>query len=133
MHELITPALDWLSTTHGPKAWAQYGWAILLMTAATAARYISQSKASSQRKCLNNRIETTLSERPLSASAIIENDNYQSTLYAKLFKANNSYNLEIITSTPELADQITNITASTLEELGFYLSEYTCLLLSDFK
>jgi hypothetical protein len=133
MHELITPILDWLSTIHGSDARGQYGWVIVLMFVVVAARNISQNETSSQRKCLKNRIAAMLSEKQLSASAIIENDNHQSTLYAKLLKANNNYNLEILTSSPELAEQTINITMSTIEELELYLSEQTCFLLSDFK
>jgi len=72
MHEFITPILDWLSTIHGPEARGQYGWVIVLMLVVVASRHISQNEASSQRKCLKNKITKTLSERQLSASAIVE-------------------------------------------------------------
>jgi len=103
------------------------------MLVVVASRHISQNEASSQRKCLKNKIAKTLSERKLSASAIVEKDNRQSKLHAKLQKANNVYSLEILTSSSELAEQTINMTMSTVDELELYLSEHTCFLLSDFK
>lgn len=133
MHEFITPILDWLSTTHGSEIRGQYGWVTVLMVVIVAARHISQNEATLQRKCLKSKIATTLSEKDLSASAIVEKDNHQSKHYAKLLKVNNGYNLEIRTSSPELAEKIISKKISTIEELELYLSENTCFLLSDFK
>ena len=133
MHEFITPILDWLSTIHGSEARGQYGWVIVLMLVVVASRHISQNEALSKRKCLKNRISKTLSERKLSASAIVEKDNRQSKLHARLQKTNNVYSLEILTSSSEIAEQTINMTMSTVDELELYLSEHTCFLLSDFK
>jgi len=133
MHEFITPILDWLSTIHGSEARGQYGWVIVLMLVVVASRHISQNEALLKRKCLKNRISKTLSERKLSASAIVEKDNRQSKLHARLQKTNNVYSLEILTSSSELAEQTINMTMSTVDELELYLSEHTCFLLSDFK
>jgi len=133
MHEFITPILDWLSTIHGSEARGQYGWVIVLMLVVVASRHISQNEALSKRKCLKNKISKTLSERKLSASAIVEKDNRQSKLHARLQKTNNVYSLEILTSSSELAEQTINMTMSTVDELELYLSEHTCFLLSDFK
>jgi len=133
MHEFITPILDWLSTIHGSEARGQYGWVIVLMLVVVASRHISQNEALLKRKCLKNRISKTLSERKLSASAIVEKDNRQSKLHARLQKTNNVYSLEILTSSSEIAEQTINMTMSTVDELELYLSEHTCFLLSDFK
>jgi len=133
MHEFITPILDWLSTIHGSEARGQYGWVIVLMLVVVASRHISQNEALSKRKCLKNKISKTLSERKLSASAIVEKDNRQSKLHARLQKTNNVYSLEILTSSSEIAEQTINMTMSTVDELELYLSEHTCFLLSDFK
>ncbi len=133
MHEFITPILDWLSTIHGSEARGQYGWAIVLMLVVVASRHFTKNEISSQRKCLKNKIEEILSERKLSASAIVENNNYQSTINASLQKSNNIYILEILTSSSDTAEQKIDVTMSTVDQLEFYLSEHTCFLLSDFK
>jgi len=103
------------------------------MLVVVASRHISQNEALLKRKCLKNRISKTLSERKLSASAIVEKDNRQSKLHARLQKTNNVYSLEILTSSSEIAEQTINMTMSTVDELELYLSEHTCFLLSDFK
>ncbi|WP_156350932.1 hypothetical protein [Pseudomonas sp. EGD-AK9] len=133
MHEFTTPILDWLSTIHGSGARGQYGWALVLMLVVVASRHISQNEASSQRKCLKNKIEEKLSERKLSASAIVEIDNKQSKINASLQKSKNIYILEILTSSSDTAEQKIDVTMSTVDDLELYLSEHTCFLLSDFK